>query len=121
MRIKLTVNGTELAGTLGEGAAARDFAALLPLAVELSDFNGRERVTELPRKLNLAGEAGGTSAKPGDIAHYAPWGNLALFYGPQPHATGLVHLGRLDDPAARVLANLPATATAVVELADRTT
>jgi hypothetical protein len=118
MRIKLTLNGSELAGTLGEGAAARDFAALLPLTVELSDFHGRERVADLPRPLNLEGEPAGTSAQPGAIAHYAPWGNVALFYGNQPHAAGLVLLGHLDDPAAHVLADLPASATAVVERAD---
>jgi hypothetical protein len=106
MRIKLTINGTELTGTLGEGAAARDFATLLPLTAEVSDFNGRERVTGLPRHLNLDGEPAGAAAKPGDIAHYAPWGNLALFYGDQPHATGLVLLGHLDEPATRVLAEL---------------
>ena len=118
MRIKLTLNGSELAGTLGEGAAARDFAALLPLTVQLSDFHGRERVADLPRPLNLTGEPAGTSAQPGDIAHYAPWGNVALFYGDQPYAAGLVLLGRLDDPAPSVLAELPPAATILVELAD---
>src|SRR3954471_6027399 len=115
MRIKLTINGTELTGTVDEGPAARDFATLLPLTVELADFNGRERVADLARPLDLDGEPAGTSASPGDIAHYAPWGNLALFYGDQPHAAGLVRLGRLDDPAASVLAELPSTATAVIE------
>ena len=117
MRIKVMVNGSELTGTLGEGAAARDFAALLPLTVELSDFHGRERVADLPRPLDLTGEPPGTTAQPGDIAHYAPWDNLALFYCNQPHADGLVLLGRLDNPAASLLTELPASATAVVELA----
>jgi hypothetical protein len=118
MRIKLTINGTELTGTLGEGTAARDFATLLPLTVEVTDFNGRERVADLPRPLDLDGEPAGTSAGPGDLAHYAPWGNLALFYGDQPRAAGLVRLGQLHDPAASVLTELPSTATAVVERAD---
>ena len=118
MRIKLTVNGTELAGTLGDGAAAHDFAALLPLTLALTDFHGRERVGDLPRQLDLSAEPAGAAARPGDIAHYAPWSNLALFYGEQPHAAGLVRLGHLDDPAANVLAQLPATATVVVELVD---
>ena len=118
MRIKITINGTELSGTIGEGPAARDFATLLPLTVELTDFNGRERVAALPRPLGLDGEPARISADPGDVAHYAPWGNLALFYGDQPHAAGLVLLGRLRDPAASVLAELPSTVTAFVELAD---
>src|SRR4051812_32891808 len=115
MRIKLTINGIELTGTLDEGPAARDLATLLPLTVELTDFNGRERVADLPQPLDLDGEPAGTSAGPGDIAHYAPWGNLALFYGDQPHAAGLVLLGHLDDPAASVLAKLPSTAIAVLD------
>lgn len=118
MRITITLNGSELTGTLGEGAAARDFATLLPLTVELSDFNHRERVADLPRRLHLAGEPTGTRAQPGDIAHYAPWSNLALFYGNQPHAEGLVHLGRLDDTAADVLTKLPASTTAIIQLAN---
>jgi len=31
----------------------------------------------------------------GDIAYYAPWGNLAIFYRDQPFAQGLVSLGRI--------------------------
>ena len=86
--------------------------------MELADFNDRERIADLPRPLGLDGEPAGASAGPGDVAHYAPWGNLALFYGDQPHAAGLVLLGRLRDPAASVLAELPSTVTAFVELAD---
>jgi hypothetical protein len=36
MRIKLTINDTELTGTLGNGPAARDFATLLPLTAAVS-------------------------------------------------------------------------------------
>jgi hypothetical protein len=72
MRIKLTINGTELTGTLGQGPAARDFATLLPMTLELTDFNDRVRVADLLRPLNRNGEPAGTSAGPGDVAHYAP-------------------------------------------------
>ena len=30
----------------------------------------------------------------GDIAHYAPWGNLATFYRDSGYSVGLVKLGR---------------------------
>ncbi|HEU0259072.1 MAG TPA: cyclophilin-like fold protein [Burkholderiales bacterium] len=39
------------------------------------------------------------SGKPpsvGDIAYYAPWGNLAMFYTDAPYARGLLPLGRID-------------------------
>jgi hypothetical protein len=122
MRISLTIDGTQLGGTLGEGAAARDLASLLPLALSLSDFHNAERIADLPRRLDTEGEP--ASAKParGDIAYYAPWGNLALFYRDQPRADGLVILGHLDAPGEQVLAGLPEPAplaiTAAVEGED---
>lgn len=32
----------------------------------------------------------------GDIAYYAPWGNLAIFHREFGYSSGLVRLGRLD-------------------------
>jgi hypothetical protein len=100
MRIKLTINGTQL-----------------PLTVALSDFHATERIAQLSRPLTTDGEPTSTGAVPGDIAFYAPWGNLALFYKDQSPAAGLVLLGRLDEPAADVLAGLPDAANAVIAVA----
>ncbi|MGQ0713795.1 MAG: cyclophilin-like fold protein [Gemmatimonadaceae bacterium] len=97
MRILLDVEGTSLAATLENTAVARDFAALLPLDLSLDDYAATERIAYLPRKLTTAGTPLGTAAAVGDIAYYAPWGNLALFYRDSGHAKGLVRLGRLDD------------------------
>ncbi len=33
----------------------------------------------------------------GDIAYYAPWGNLAIFYKDFGYSGGLVSLGKLDE------------------------
>ena len=41
----------------------------------------------------------GEAGKPpsvGDLAYYAPWGNLAMFYTDAPYARGLLPLGRID-------------------------
>ena len=32
----------------------------------------------------------------GDVTHYSPWGNLAIFYKDGRYARGLVKLGRID-------------------------
>jgi hypothetical protein len=32
----------------------------------------------------------------GDIAYYAPWGSLAIFYKDFGYSNGLVKLGRID-------------------------
>ncbi|MEW5657654.1 cyclophilin-like fold protein [Streptomyces cinereoruber] len=76
---------------------------MLPLALDLEDFHGMERGADLPRKLNTSGAPAPVAAKAGDIAHYAPRCNLALFHqdGPTPSA-GLLVLGHLDAGADRL-------------------
>lgn len=96
MKIRLTVDGTHVAATLADTAAARDFASLLPLTLTLEDYASTEKIAYLPRRLSTKGAPPGADALAGDIAYYAPWGNLALFYRSSSHATGLVTLGRID-------------------------
>jgi hypothetical protein len=102
VNIRLTVQERVVNATLNDSAAARDFASLLPLTLKLSDFHGSERIAGLPRRLSTSGAA--ASADPGDLAFYAQWGNLAIYYRDAPPASGVVLLGRLADGGAEVLA-----------------
>jgi hypothetical protein len=117
MNITLTINGKTLSGTLENSTAGRDFASLLPLTLTLSDHNGTERVADLPRKLKTTGAPSGITPKAGDIAHYAPWTNLALFYQDFGHSEGLVRLGRLDSGSVKALADLPEGARVTIAAA----
>jgi len=96
MKIRLTVNGKQLIGTLADSETARDFASLLPLTVTLEDYADTEKITYLPRKLSTKGAPSGSDPSVGDIAYYAPWGNLALFYKDFQYSSGLVILGKID-------------------------
>lgn len=101
MKIHLHVGGETATATLEDTPMARDFAALLPLTLTLTDYAGTERIAQLPRKLSkAAGAPSGLAPQAGDIAYYAPWGNLAVFIGPDAHDKGLERLGRIH-------ANLP--------------
>jgi hypothetical protein len=97
MNIQVTLDGRPVDAVLNDNPAARDFAALLPLTLDLKDFHGTERVADLPRELDTAGAPEPVAATVGDIAYYTPWGNLAFFYqdGPAPSPDLLV-LGHLD-------------------------
>ncbi len=54
----------------------------------------------------------------GDLAYYAPWGNIAIFYRPYRFfSRGLVRLGRLLDPLSPLLIDHPFTLTIKAELA----
>ncbi|MFJ8025481.1 cyclophilin-like fold protein [Streptomyces sp. NPDC096311] len=95
MNIRLTSDTGSFDAVLNDSPAARDFAALLPLSLTLSDYAGTEKVSDLPKKLSTTGAPAGTAAQAGDLTYYAPWGNLALFYKDFRHSDGLVTLGRL--------------------------
>ncbi|MFD5794870.1 cyclophilin-like fold protein [Streptomyces diastatochromogenes] len=101
MRIRLTIDGQQVDGTLNDCPAARDLAGLLPLTLELKDFHGTERIGYPPRKLTTDGAPQLSAAKAGDLAYYAPWGNLFYQDGPAPSADLLI-LGHLDAPVEQL-------------------
>lgn len=109
MQITLTVEGgPEIHGALDDTPPARALLGQLPLTLQLEDFHGSERIAYLPERLDTAGAPDAqTEVEAGDIAYYAPWGNLALFYrAGATYTGGLVRLGRLEPGAADRLAAL---------------
>ncbi|QFT62019.1 cyclophilin-like fold protein [Roseivivax sp. THAF30] len=96
--ITVTIGKETLAGTLDDSPAARDFAAMLPLDLTLSDYHGIEKVADLPRAVDTSNAPDSYTPKAGDITIYAPWGNLAIFYKPFQTSRGLVRLGAFDNP-----------------------
>ena len=96
MQIRLTVAGQSATATLYDNATARDFAALLPLTLTMEDYAAIERVATLPRKLSTQGAPEGMAPMAGELTHYAPWGNLAIFIQGRSYARGLLPLGKVD-------------------------
>ncbi|USQ85934.1 cyclophilin-like fold protein [Streptomyces phaeoluteigriseus] len=97
MDIRVTIDGQLVDATLNDSPAARDLASLLPLTLDLKDFHGTERIADPPRKLTAEDAPAPAAAKVGDIAYFAPWGNLAIFYKDGPAASSdLLILGHID-------------------------
>lgn len=96
MKIRIVTGSQELRIVLHDNATARDFAALLPLEVTLTDYNRTEKIADLPKRLSTLDAPKGIDPVVGDIAYYAPWGNLAIFYRDFRYSEGLVRLGRLE-------------------------
>ncbi len=96
MKVRLRIEDKTMTATLNDGKAAQDFASLLPLTLTLQDYNGTEKISDLPRRLSTEGAPAGSDPSVGDIAYYAPWGNLAIFYNDFGYSTGLVILGKID-------------------------
>lgn len=95
MKIEIEVEGATIAAVLEDSPAARDFASLLPLTLTLEDYHSTEKISALPRRLNVEHAPAGFDPSPGDLTYYAPWGNLAIFYRDFGYSRGLVKLGAI--------------------------
>jgi hypothetical protein len=96
MKIVLKVGERTVVATLDDNPTVRDFASLLPMTLALEDYAATEKISYLPRKLSKEGAPAGVDPSIGDIAYYAPWGNLAIFYKDFGYSSGLVKLGKID-------------------------
>lgn len=74
------------------------FEKLLPLKLELKDYAATGKIADLPRHLDTSAAPDGYTPNTGDLAYYAPWGNIAIFHKPFSYSSGLVRLGHLITP-----------------------
>jgi hypothetical protein len=116
MKVAMTFEDTELTATLIDSPTARDFLALLPLELTLTDYAEAEKISDLPRRLSTADAPDGVDPAVGDITYFAPWGNLAIFHRDFDHSTGLVKLGSIDS-GAEALARMDGDVTVTIQRA----
>src|SRR5688500_1798784 len=100
MKVRIEFSGASMTATLYDNPSARDFASMLPLDLTIDDYSNNEKIAYLPRKLNEEGSGPFGNEAPGDLAYYAPWGNLAFFYESYRYSGGLIRLGRIDGDIA---------------------
>jgi hypothetical protein len=114
MKIRIKIVEKVVTATLTGSEAARDFVSLLPLTLTLEDYNKTEKISDLPKRLSAKGAPAGSDPSVGDIAYYAPWGNLAIFYRDFSYSAGLVILGKIDGDMEAF--NAPGSVKATIEL-----
>lgn len=95
MKIRMTMAGKIITASLEESDSARDFFAMLPLTLPFEDYAETEKIAYLPGKLTTQTAPEGIDPQVGDIAYYAPWGNLAIYYRDFGYSSGLIRLGRI--------------------------
>jgi hypothetical protein len=96
-RMWMTVGERRFAITLTDNAAARAFAAQLPLTLDMSELNGNEKHAELPKALPTNASRPGT-IRNGDLMLYGTH-TLVVFYSTFNSPYSYTRLGRVDDPA----------------------
>lgn len=98
LRVVFANNGyetNEIIFALDDNAAAANLVAILPLELEFRDYNGTEKITDLPRKLNVKDSPTTCDPVAGSFIYFIPWGNLAIFYKDFRHSSNLVPLGKI--------------------------
>jgi len=93
----MTVGTRRFAITLADTEAAREFAAMLPLSIDMPDLNNNEKHAELPKSLPTNAIRPGT-IRNGDLMLYGSR-TLVLFYLTFNSSYSYTRLGRVDDPA----------------------
>lgn len=116
MKIRIKIGEKVVTATLNDSQTARDFVSLLPLPLTLEDYAKTEKISYLPRKLSTTDAPVGSDPEIGDIAYYAPWGNLAIFYKDFGYSSGLVMLGKIDSSMEAFTA--PGSIKATIELVN---
>ena len=96
-RIWMTVRDKRFAITLADTAAARDFAAMLPLFINMPDLNNNEKHAKLSRPLPTGTIRPGTIHN-GDLMLYGSQ-TLVVFYQSFTSSYSYTRLGRVDDPS----------------------
>ena len=96
MKINIKVRDQVITATLIDSKTTQDFVSLLPLTLMLEGYASTEKISNLPKRLSTEDAPPGSDPSVGDIAYYAPWGNLAIYYRDFGYSNGLVILGKID-------------------------
>lgn len=120
-RILFTFEGQTVYGTLDDNSVSRDLISRLPLTLTFSDYSNTEKIAYLPEgstKWDTSDAPDSCTPAAGDIAMYAPWGNLSVFYHSFRQSSGLVPLGKLDAGGAEKFAAMSGDFSVTISLAD---
>ncbi|WP_433519911.1 cyclophilin-like fold protein [Nonomuraea sp. CA-143628] len=121
MPVVLRFGDHAVAATLTDTPPSRQFTAMLPMTVRLTDAWGQAKAGRLPRALTAEGGTPVHVPAPGGIYFWPPSGVIAIYYDDLGQAVpdpGLIRLGaveagldRLADAGDRVTVRIESAAT----------
>lgn len=115
--VRMTVGEHELYITIYDNPTSRDFLSKLPLTLTFEDYNATEKISYLPETLTTEDAPDSFDPDVGDVALYAPWGNLSVFYKDFRDSAGLISIGHIDE-GIEILTQTDDSFTAVLELIE---
>lgn len=102
MKLQLRLGDEPIDILMDDNPTARGLVSLVPLKLDLEDYAATEKIAPLPRRLSTAEARAGYTPAAGDLAYYAPWGNLAIFHKDFRYSAGLIRLGRIEGGLQRL-------------------
>lgn len=95
--VRFTSGGTHIDVTMVDSPTTRDFLSMLPLTLSLEEFNGREKISYLPRELDTNGSQG-SNPEDGDLIYFLPWANIGFYYNAEGigYSDQVIRLGTFD-------------------------
>ena len=95
IRIKIIAGDKVLTATLYDNAAAKSFAAMLPMTLPMEDLYAREMCYHMPTALPT-NEARRETYEVGDISYWPPGKSFVIFYKQNGEIINLQKIGRID-------------------------
>lgn len=95
-RIKFSFNNKEIVVLLEDNSASRSLLAQLPLEIKFENYGSTEKISYLPKKLDISEAPKSCTPQIYDLTYYSPWGNLAFFTEDFRYSNGLVPLGKIE-------------------------
>ena len=102
--LRMIIDGETVTAEMEDNPTSRDFMQMLPLTIQMKDFNGTEKIGYPPRKISTQEAPDGFDPSVGDITLYSPWGNLAVFYRDFTWSRGLIRIGRITSGMEKLTA-----------------
>lgn len=78
---------------LNDSPAAKAFYNQLPLSILIDNYSNNEKIFYPPNELDISNTPMAEGAA-GTLAYYAPWSDIAIYYGECRKASGLYELGQ---------------------------
>lgn len=95
-RMKITVGQETFTATLENNETVTAFKAMLPITLDMSDFNSNEKFIGLPNRLPT-NDSNPRRIKVGDLMIWSS-NSLVIFYKSFPTNYSYTKLGRIDNP-----------------------
>lgn len=93
--MKITIGNSTFTATLTIGATTTEFKTMLPLTLNMSDFNNNEKVASLPNSLTTA-PSNPSKIYSGDIMLYGS-SSLVVFYETFSTSYSYTRIGQIDN------------------------